>query len=59
MTDPTCGWNPAQATTDCDWDRNCPVHGENPTVPATVASVGALPAPMGNAARQAEAGDAS
>lgn len=24
----TCGWNPVQATTDCDWDRNCPVHGD-------------------------------
>lgn len=23
-----CGWNPTQATTDCDWDRNCPVHGD-------------------------------
>lgn len=43
-----CGWNPVQATTDCDWDRNCPVHGENPTVPATVATVGALPVPGGN-----------
>lgn len=23
-----CGWNPVQATTGCDWDRDCPVHGE-------------------------------
>lgn len=32
----TCGWNPVQATTDCDWDRDCPVHGEqgpNPPPP--------------------------
>ena len=25
---PACGWNPVMATTDCDWDRNCPVHGQ-------------------------------
>lgn len=24
---PTCGWNPATTSTDCDWDRTCPVHG--------------------------------
>lgn len=24
---PTCGWNPATASTECDWDRTCPVHG--------------------------------
>lgn len=28
QTDAACGWNPVQATTDCDWDRNCPVHGD-------------------------------
>ena len=27
-TPPACGWNPVTATTDCDWDRNCPVHGQ-------------------------------
>lgn len=25
---PECGWNPVSATLDCDWDRNCPTHGE-------------------------------
>jgi hypothetical protein len=24
---PGCGWLPVDATTDCDWDPNCPVHG--------------------------------
>lgn len=24
---PGCGWLPADATTECDWDPNCPVHG--------------------------------
>lgn len=23
-----CGWNPVQASTDCDFDKDCPVHGE-------------------------------
>lgn len=23
----TCNWLPGDATTACDWDRNCPVHG--------------------------------
>ncbi|MCX4885900.1 hypothetical protein [Streptomyces sp. NBC_00847] len=23
-----CGWNPVQASTDCDFDKGCPVHGE-------------------------------
>lgn len=32
QTDPACGWNPVQATTDCDWDRNCPVHGRDAKV---------------------------
>jgi hypothetical protein len=28
---PGCGWLPVDATTDCDWDPNCPVHGgKNP-----------------------------
>lgn len=27
-----CGWNPFQATIDCDWDRNCPVHGDRSTI---------------------------
>jgi len=22
-----CGWSPLDATTDCDWDKDCPVHG--------------------------------
>ncbi|MFD5577277.1 hypothetical protein [Streptomyces pseudogriseolus] len=22
-----CGWNPAQASTGCDFDKDCPVHG--------------------------------
>lgn len=30
---PECGWNPVQATTDCDFDRNCPVHGAPPRRP--------------------------
>lgn len=30
---PVCGWNPVQATTDCDFDRNCPVHGAPPRRP--------------------------
>lgn len=25
--DVRCDWNPVMATTDCDWDLNCPVHG--------------------------------
>jgi hypothetical protein len=43
----TCGWNPVQATTDCDWDSNCPVHGAEPDLDATVAALGALPMPTG------------
>jgi hypothetical protein len=46
---PACNWNPVQATTDCDWDRNCPVHGENPTTAAAVEVMGALPMPAGPA----------
>ncbi|MFB7312947.1 hypothetical protein [Streptomyces sp. NPDC056192] len=23
-----CGWNPADATPECDWDRHCPTHGQ-------------------------------
>jgi hypothetical protein len=26
---PECGWIPSDATTECDWDPNCPVHGES------------------------------
>lgn len=26
-----CGWSPLEATTDCDWDLNCPVHGRSST----------------------------
>lgn len=47
MTDTICGWNPVQATTDCDWDGNCPVHGDNPTTAAAVEALGALPMPAG------------
>ncbi|MFJ7963201.1 hypothetical protein [Streptomyces sp. NPDC096324] len=43
-----CGWNPAEATTDCDWDRDCPIHGAEPDLDATVAAVGALPMPVGD-----------
>ncbi|MFE9432409.1 hypothetical protein ACFYNA_15625 [Streptomyces sp. NPDC006640] len=43
-----CGWNPVEATTDCDWDANCPVHGAEPDLDATVAAVGALPVPVGS-----------
>jgi hypothetical protein len=24
---PGCGWLPADATTECDWEPNCPIHG--------------------------------
>ncbi|MFJ4925375.1 hypothetical protein [Streptomyces sp. NPDC088736] len=44
----SCGWNPAAATTDCDWDANCPIHGAEPDLAATVAAVGALPMPVGS-----------
>lgn len=27
VTEPVCGWLPGDATTACDWDRDCPVHG--------------------------------
>lgn len=26
-----CGWNPIQASTDCDFDKDCPVHGASAT----------------------------
>lgn len=26
-----CGWNPSDATTDCDFDRECPTHGNRGT----------------------------
>lgn len=45
MSEPTiehskeCGWNPVSATTDCDWDVSCPVHGK-PAVPPTPAWLG-------------------
>lgn len=29
--EPECGWNPVQASTDCDLDKDCPVHGEGGT----------------------------
>lgn len=45
-----CGWNPVEATTDCDWDANCPVHGAEPDLDTTVAAVGALPMPVGTEA---------
>ncbi|MFI5992406.1 hypothetical protein ACIBAC_11215 [Streptomyces sp. NPDC051362] len=44
-----CGWNPVDATTDCGWDATCPVHGAEPDLDATVATVGALPMPTGDA----------
>jgi hypothetical protein len=28
-TQSLCGWNPTDATTDCDWDPNCSVHGRS------------------------------
>jgi hypothetical protein len=28
-----CGWNPTDASPDCDWDRNCPTHGQAATSP--------------------------
>lgn len=43
-----CGWNPVDATTDCDWDATCPVHGAEPELDETVATVGALPVPTGS-----------
>lgn len=26
-TDTACAWNPAMSSPDCDWSRDCPVHG--------------------------------
>jgi hypothetical protein len=28
-----CGWNPTDATPECDWDRNCPTHGQFANAP--------------------------
>jgi hypothetical protein len=30
----TCEWIPGEAILGCDWDRSCPVHGEEPPDPA-------------------------
>jgi hypothetical protein len=39
-----CGWNPADATPECDWDRHCPTHGQAATSPvATVENFGHVP----------------
>jgi hypothetical protein len=30
---PPCGWNPTDASPNCDWDKGCPTHGDHQPIP--------------------------